>query len=397
MKIGIWLRYGYSPSVGGGFSYFDALITKLQTYKFCDEVEWCFVSPGSKSEDAQTVSLGLIPDKYWPFNILAKNNKIAKFFFFINSKLLKQRCLKTLRSKGIGIIYYPNQDDTILRDFPFIATLWDMGYFQTFPFPELTIGNNFRGRYELITKTMQKALMVFSESEAGRQELERYANINPVKVRVVPIFASNVINMNTEKTLQTEILTQFKLSKNKFFFYPAQFWAHKNHICVVRAFAEFVKVNPEYKLVFTGGNKGTMPYIKKVCEDLQLSNSVLFLGYVSRDALYTFYKNATSLIMASYFGPTNMPPIEALSLGCPVICSDISGHREIMEDAALYFKPQDSVALLKCMRIVNGAERESFLKKIKDRAELSKFNIDNALMCMDKYFKEALIIRDNWE
>lgn len=396
MKIGIWLRYGYSPSVGGGFSYFDALVSKLQTYSFSDGVEWKFVTPGAIAANENIVSLGLIPDNWALFRKFANNHRFAKLMFLVNSKLLRYRWQKKLKDNGIGLIYYINQDDTILSDFPFIATIWDMGYFQTFPFPELTKGNNFKGRFELITKTLQKALMVFAESEAGKSELVKYANINPGKIRVVPIFAGNVINMNTIASRQEEILDEYGLKKEKFFFYPAQFWAHKNHVGLVKAFANFHKEHPEYKIIFTGGNKGTMLHVKNMCESLNLSDSVLFLGYVSRDALYTFYKNATSLIMASYFGPTNMPPIEALSLGCPVICTDISGHREIMGDAAIYFEPQNHNQLKECMEEV-CRNRKQYIDKVTDRAIDSKFNVDTALNCINKFFEEVLLIRDNWE
>jgi glycosyltransferase involved in cell wall biosynthesis len=34
-----------------------------------------------------------------------------------------------------------------------------------------------------------------------------------------------------------------------------------------------------------------------------------------------------------------MPLLEALDFNCPVLCSDIETHREILEDAALYFYP----------------------------------------------------------
>jgi glycosyltransferase involved in cell wall biosynthesis len=40
--------------------------------------------------------------------------------------------------------------------------------------------------------------------------------------------------------------------------------------------------------------------------------------------------------MPAYSGPTNLPPLEAVTLGCPVIYSDLPEFREQMRDAALY-------------------------------------------------------------
>jgi len=61
------------------------------------------------------------------------------------------------------------------------------------------------------------------------------------------------IDLNNEK--QNEILRKYDLIKNQFFFYPAQFWAHKNHFGLVSAFARFLKSNPDYKLVLSGTDK----------------------------------------------------------------------------------------------------------------------------------------------
>ena len=43
--------------------------------------------------------------------------------------------------------------------------------------------------------------------------------------------------------------------------------------------------------------------------------------------------------MPTLLGPTNMPLLEAACLDCPVICSDLEGHREMLGDYALYFNP----------------------------------------------------------
>ncbi len=53
------------------------------------------------------------------------------------------------------------------------------------------------------------------------------------------------------------------------------------------------------------------------------------------------YRHARALIMPTFFGPTNIPPLEAMALGCPVGVSGIYGMPEQCGSAALYFKPDD--------------------------------------------------------
>jgi glycosyltransferase involved in cell wall biosynthesis len=64
------------------------------------------------------------------------------------------------------------------------------------------------------------------------------------------------------------------------------------------------------------------------------------MGYVPNDDLPEFYKRARALVMPTFFGPTNIPPLEAFALGCPVAVSNIYGISEQVGDAALLFDPK---------------------------------------------------------
>ena len=54
--------------------------------------------------------------------------------------------------------------------------------------------------------------------------------------------------------------------------------------------------------------------------------------------------------MPTFFGPTNIPPTEAWSFGCPVLTSDIRGIREHSGDAALLVNPRSAEAVAEGMR-----------------------------------------------
>jgi glycosyltransferase involved in cell wall biosynthesis len=59
-------------------------------------------------------------------------------------------------------------------------------------------------------------------------------------------------------------------------------------------------------------------------EDMQPSGPVHILGIVTREDLLDLYVGARALVYVSYFGPENLPPLEAFGLGCPVIVSKVS-------------------------------------------------------------------------
>ena len=79
-----------------------------------------------------------------------------------------------------------------------------------------------------------------------------------------------------------------------------------------------------------------MKYIQDSVDELELSKQVVFTGFVSNTEMRYLYKQSFALTMPSYFGPTNLPPLEAFQLGVPVIYGDINGAREQLRDAAIF-------------------------------------------------------------
>ena len=80
-----------------------------------------------------------------------------------------------------------------------------------------------------------------------------------------------------------------------------------------------------------------------------LTQHVHFMGFVPREYIRLLYARAEALLYLSFFGPDNLPPLEAFSMRCAVIISDHSGHREQLEDGALFVDPLDDDAIAEAM------------------------------------------------
>ena len=98
-----------------------------------------------------------------------------------------------------------------------------------------------------------------------------------------------------------------------------------------------------------------------------------FLGFVDLETLAALYKQALAMVFPTFFGPDNLPPLEAFALGCPVIASDYSGSEEQLGDAVLSFAPTDERGLAEHILRLSGDEtlRKELTAKGKERAELS--------------------------
>lgn len=69
------------------------------------------------------------------------------------------------------------------------------------------------------------------------------------------------------------------------------------------------------------------------------SDAIVKLGFVSDAELKALYLHATCFVMPSFYEGFGIPPLEAMSCGCPVIASTAPAIREVCADAALYFDP----------------------------------------------------------
>ena len=68
---------------------------------------------------------------------------------------------------------------------------------------------------------------------------------------------------------------------------------------------------------------------------MNLENKVRFAGFVDDEELPFLYSQSIALVMPTYFGPTNIPPLEAFKINVPVLYSDLPGLRDQVGKAAM--------------------------------------------------------------
>jgi glycosyltransferase involved in cell wall biosynthesis len=185
--------------------------------------------------------------------------------------------------------------------------------------------------------------MVIVGTEAGRREVEHFYGVPRSRIRKLPHptptfalpTAGNALPPSHERAMPEPYVV-----------YPAQFWAHKNHVGLLRAIAILRDVHDaRLHLALVGSDKGSETHVRRAARELNLEDQVHFLGFVARESLVSLYRGALALAYVSYFGPENLPPLEAFALGCPVVAGDVSGAREQLGSAALLVPPSDPRAI----------------------------------------------------
>ncbi len=75
--------------------------------------------------------------------------------------------------------------------------------------------------------------------------------------------------------------------------------------------------------------------LRKLVQDLNIDESVEFVLSPDADTLADLYRHASLLLFPSLYEGFGWPPLEAMALGCPVVCSDAASLPEVVGDAAL--------------------------------------------------------------
>jgi len=133
---------------------------------------------------------------------------------------------------------------------------------------------------------------------------------------------------------------------------------HKNLDGLLRAFAEFHKTRPEFRLVVCGLHGFAAETLHELRDALGLRDCVELPGWIPRADLYELFARAWAFVYPSRFEGFGMPVLEAMAAGIPTACSAIEPLTSVAAGAALQFDPLDSSALLQALIRVATDEPE---------------------------------------
>ena len=265
-------------------------------------------------------------------------------------------------AKHIDVIW-SLQPAVISDQLPFILTVWDLQHrLQPF-FPEVSRSGEWEGRQHSYATNACKAFLNVVGTKRGADELQRFYGIDPARLLINAFPCPPPVALKREEG--AKLLKRLSLSSNQFLLYPAQFWAHKNHLTALLALRQLVDQGHTLKLVLTGSDKGSLSAIDQHIDQLDLRCWVVNAGFVERHDLAALYSHCFALIYPSFFGPDNIPPLEAMSYRVPALVADVPGAYEQYGDAVLRFdpgRPDQLVASVTSLLYETGL-RESLIRQ----------------------------------
>ncbi len=392
MKIGIYFTptkdqggvYSYSVSVLDAFS--DIKNNKYFILTTSPDVPQRFyglknfeirelISPKIKNfikiRDAISYIVTIVPPTL--INILYKVglfNLIAPIL-----KVGQRKIIDIFEKQKLDLIFYVASSNlSFLINIPSVTPIHDIQHRINPHFKEVSSGGRWEYREYEFSNIAKKSFRVLVDSEIGKEDMINYYHTNPDKIVILPYLAPSYLNSEISLSKSASVIKRFHLPRD-FIFYPAKFWPHKNHINLVKAIKILNKQGKRVNLVLAGSKNAEFSTYEKIlnfAKKYKLDKQIFYVGYVDNNQLSALYKKAIALVMPTYFGPTNIPILEAWTMGTPVITSDIRGCREQLGDAGLLVNPDDpSDIATKIWKIYNNKMLAVILSK------KGKFRLNN--------------------
>ena len=304
----------------------------------------------------------------WDFIYIFLNN-----LFFINSILkilnIESSFEKKLLKKNVKLLifFFVSWKSFLLNKINFTSTIMDtshIDFYGKIKFKEISFWVILYREY-LYKKILPLSYKVITESEELKQKIVKLYKIKINSIVSIPNLPSILLKNKIKLDKIKNIRNKFDIN-NEFYLYPAQFWEHKNHQIILESVKKLKKKNKNINFIFCGKDKGNLNLILKKISKYNIEKNIKIIGYVSDNELYHLYKMSKGLVMPSYFGPTNIPPVEAWYFNIPVVYSSINSSHGL--DEAIYFNPDSSNQLIKCLlKLENKKFKGKLIAKGKKR------------------------------
>jgi glycosyltransferase involved in cell wall biosynthesis len=314
MRIAVNLRLFVKGKIGGMENYVRHIVGGIAAHQQTTNSEWTVFAHTSEIDNVRELAPGaeVIP--------LTHETGAAT----VRRELNRQRH---------DLLFCPLLvvDPLRLTDVPTIVTVPDL---QHEYLPKFFDKRTLTWRQETFGPSLFYADVIFTISEYSKRTIVEKFRVSPDKIVVVGLDVDP--EFRTPSSPQLQDAFRALRTPEKYIYYPANFWEHKNHSTLLRALKLLVQSShPDLHLVLTGAPGADMERVRQEAANLGLSGQVLFLGYQPRELMPEIYRHALALPFVSQFEGFGIPILEAFHTGTPVLAARTTSCPEVAGDAAL--------------------------------------------------------------
>lgn len=301
------------------------------------------------------------------FNYLSASTNYKKNFWeFINTQNPKENI--------IGDIYHIPQNGIGFskpKDVKTVITLHDI---IPMKMPD-TVSETFLKIFnENIQNILDNSDGIITVSNFSKEDISKTFSYPKEKIFVTHLAAEEIYTP-LNKFHSSQYLKKHYGIDRDFLLYVGGFSPRKNILGLIEAF-NLVKnsYKRDLKLVIIGTKGPSYEIYRKKVDELNLSSSVIFTGFIPIEDMPIFYSASKALVYPSFYEGFGLPPIECMACGTPVIASNLTSMPEVCQDAAILVDPYDVDEIKENILTLLNNHKFYSLMIYKGLSHSSKFN-----------------------
>ena len=215
-----------------------------------------------------------------------------------------------------------------------------------------------RAYMRLVTRAARKSSLIITVSQHAKKDIIDVLKVPAERIRVTYEAAGDEYKPISDPETLARARARYGLSADsRYILYLGGLDHRKNVPLLVRAFAHVYQQgnDPTLQLLIAGNpdqKSGPLfPDPRPVAADLGMSGQIIY-RYIEEEDKPVIYSGASLFVYPSYYEGFGLPPLEAMSCGAPVVCSNRTSLPEVVGDAAITFDPDNTGQLVAAMRSV---------------------------------------------
>jgi glycosyltransferase involved in cell wall biosynthesis len=209
---------------------------------------------------------------------------------------------------------------------------------------------------QLVARAAHKASLIITVSQHAKQDMMDALHLPAERIRVIYEAAGEEYQPVTDPETLAKARARYSVGE-RYVFYLGGLDHRKNVPLLVRAFAHLYQKldGPDLQLLIAGNpDKQSGPLFpdpRPVAADLGMTGQIIY-RYIEEEDKPAIYSGASAFVFPSYYEGFGLDPLEAMSCGAPVVCSNRTSLPEVVGDAAITFDPDNTGQLVAAMHSV---------------------------------------------
>lgn len=265
------------------------------------------------------------------FIVKAQKSKMSKLYMFQVKNLVALKKMKA--DRYVFLAFAP---PVFFHESNMITTIHDLGYFDCPKMWKWYV--TLYGKCK-ICAAIRHSKKIVTVSEYTRKRLIDMFKYNKGQINVIYNAVDKRFNdQKIEKDVKEALTSKYKLPENSFLLCLATLEPRKNLKLLIEAYAQLKERGLMEKDLVLAGRSGWKFNDLFYNYGNEIANAIHFTGFIEDKDLPMVYKMADYFVFPSKYEGFGIPPLEAMACGTQPLVSDLEVFKEVLGDAAVYFK-----------------------------------------------------------